>query len=224
MRKADIEAMTWFNSTFGEDVKEAVTRTPFSKALVLAIAMQETSYLWRGLYRTNPVEKVLALCVGDTIDKPGRGAFPKNRADLQTHPRGKDMFKLARACLKDIAQIDRGYANVFKNRDKFCHGFGMFQYDLQFFEIEPDYFLDRKWATFPGTLGKCIAELKDKLKRVYGPKKKKLDHNESVYVAIAYNKGSADLNKDFRQGHKNKAGKFYGELLDEYLTAAEAMP
>lgn len=224
MSKADQEAMQWFASSFGDGIRRGIARTPLSKELIIAIAMQETSYLWRGLYRNNSVEKVLALCVGDTIGRPKRRAFPRDRAELEAHPRGKDMFKLARGCLKDIAAIDKTYAKMFKIPDKFCRGYGMFQYDLQFFKDEPDFFLDRKWATFPGTLSKCISELKDKVTRVYGKNKGTLNHDESVYVAIAYNRGSADLSKGFKQGHKNAQGVFYGELIDGFLTAAEKLP
>lgn len=223
MRNSDIKAMAWFNDTFGTDINAALEGTPFSKALVVAIAMQETSYLWRGLYKTQTVNKVLRLCVGDTIDRPKRKAFPRDRAELEAHSGGKEMFQLARAALGDIAKIDAGYAKMFKKSDKFCHGFGMFQYDLQFFKVDPDYFLKGKWATFPGTLSKCVGELKDKLKIVYGNHTAPLSHQQSVYVAIAYNSGSADLHKDFKQGHKNAAGKFYGELIDEFLTEAEKL-
>ncbi len=108
-----------------------------------------------------------------------------------------------------------------KNASKFCHGFGMFQYDLQFFKVDPDYFLQRKWTTADGTIGHCVKELKDKLVRVYGKGKTTLTHNESVYVAIAYNKGSADPKKSFKQGFKDSPGVFYGEHIDEYLTLCE---
>ncbi len=33
------------------------------------------------------------------------------------------------------------YSKVAKLPHKFCHGYGIFQYDLQFFLTDPDYFL-----------------------------------------------------------------------------------
>jgi hypothetical protein len=221
--QSDQAAMEWFNETFGADIDAAVNGTPFGKALVIAIAMQETAYLWRGLYKTRTVDEVLRLCVGDTIDAPKRSAFPTTRAKLEAVPQGKAMFRVAREDLAAVAEIDRGYARQFEKPDKFCHGFGMFQFDLQFFEEEPDYFLERKWTKFPNTLDKLMIELKAALKRAYGPGKTSLTHKESVFTAIAYNRGSVNTNGTFKQGHKNADGKFYGELLDLYLTAAEAL-
>ena len=59
--------------------------------------------------------------------------------------------------MEAIAEIDAGYKKALKNPDKFCRGYGMFQYDLQFFEKDPDFFLKRKWAKFDGTLEKWPA-------------------------------------------------------------------
>lgn len=165
---------------------------------------------------------MLALCVGDTLDWPRRRAFPRNRAALEAEPRGRQMFKVARAALVDLGAVDATYKAIADARpDKFCHGFGMFQYDLQFFRVDPDYFLDRRWATAQGTIGRCATELEDKLVKVYGKGKKRLTHDESVYVAIAYNKGSADTRKGFRQGFRDSDGVFYGEHIDRYLTLCE---
>jgi hypothetical protein len=221
---ATTDAIAWLKTTFGNRIDAAVAGTPLSRNLIVAIAMQETSYIWRPLYKTKTPDEVLALCVGDTIDGPKRKAFPTGRSDLESVPRGKEMFKVAREALEQIGQINKSYANVAKDKNKFCHGYGMFQYDLQFFKIDPDYFVDRKWATFDGTVGKCVSELKDKLKKVYGSNKTTLNHDESVYVAIAYNRGSADLHKDFKQGFKDSSGKHYGELVDGFLKLAETIP
>ena len=54
-------------------------------------------------------------------------------------------------------------------------------------------------------------------------KKKTLTHNESVYLAIAYNKGNVKLSGSFKQGHKNSSGKYYGELIDQFLKLAESI-
>jgi len=45
---------------------------------------------------------------------------------------------------------------------------------------------------------------------------------EMVYVAIAFNCGQADLNKDFRQGYFD--GKYYyGEYIWKYLQLAHTV-
>lgn len=221
------QGLVWLKQNFGAKIDAAVAGTPFSRNMICAIAMQETSYIWRRVIDTKTVAEVLALCVGDTIDAPGRSAFPRTRAELEAVSEGPQMFKVARKALEAIAEIDAGYKKALKNPNKFCRGYGMFQYDLQFFKDSKenrDYFLKRKWAKFDGTLEKCISELKVKLKKVYGAGKATLNHDESVYVAIAYNKGSADTSKGFKQGHKDSGGKFYGEYIDEFLTLAEKIP
>jgi len=213
------DAIKWLKKNFGSQIDAAVAGTPFSRDLIVAIAMQETSYIWQKLIDTKTPKEILALCVGDTID--GRSAFPTSRAALEKAPKGKEMFTVARDALGAVAGVNNDYAKVFKNANKFCHGFGMFQYDIQFFKEDPDYFLDKKWATFDGTIEKCVFELKTKLKKVYGSKKTTLTHDESVYVAIAYNKGSADTSKGFKQGFKDSDGKFYGEGIDKFMTLSE---
>jgi hypothetical protein len=218
---ATTDAIVWFKTTFGTKIDAAIAGTPFSRNMIVAIAMQETSYIWRPLYKTKSVDEVLALCVGDTIDGPRRKAFPRSRADLEAVPRGKEMFRVGREALERLAKINKSYAKVAKNKNKFCRGYGMFQYDLQFFKDDPDYFLDKKWATFDGTLGKCVSELKEKLRYVYGNRKRSLTHKETVYVAIAYNHGSVNLNGGLKQGHENSSGQFYGQLVDQFLTLAE---
>ena len=85
------------------------------------------------------------------------------------------MFRVGRKALEGIATTNNSYAKVAKNKNKFCRGYGMFQYDLQFFKDDPTYFLESKWATFDGTLSKCISELKEKLGKVYGNKKEDFD-------------------------------------------------
>ncbi|GJD98115.1 M15 family metallopeptidase [Methylobacterium isbiliense] len=214
-------AIHWFKTTFGGDIAAATAGTPFSINLIAAIAMQETSYIWRRIYKTHTVAEVLAACTGDTLDAPRRSAFPKTRADLEAVPDGKAMFALARAALLNVAQYDPDLKKVAKKPDKFCHGFGMFQYDLQFFKVDPDYFLEEKWKTFSGTLEKCVEELKIKLVRTYGKDKTSLTHDESVYVAIAYNTGRANLKKDFKQGYRDSNGVYYGEYIDRFMSLAE---
>lgn len=220
MPSAKQKAMIWMNDTFGADIDAAVDGTPISKKLLIAIGIQETYYIWAKMYEAAEPEAVLELCVGDTLDFPKRKtAWPKNKDELLKHANGKAMFDVARKALETIAAVNSGYKTAAKNPDKFCHGFGMFQYDIQFFESEdPDYFLEGGWKTWKGTLGKGIAELKTQTAALYGAGKKTLTHDESVFVAIAYNQGAKRTKdnmatKKFKQGHKDDNGVYYGEHI-----------
>lgn len=224
------QAMIWLNTTFGSKIEAEVRGTPLSKALVIAIAIQETYYVWRKLYKTATPGDVLAACVGDSIGAPRRRAFPKDRAELEAAANGKAMFKLARAELEKLAKTNTGYAAAAKDPNKFCRGYGLFQYDLQFFKVDPAYFLEAKWKSWEGTCGKCIGELMSKAKapNLKYDKKASLTREESVYLAIAYNKGSvktdiSDPKARFKQGHKDRDGVFYGEHIAANLDAAKGL-
>ena len=52
------------------------------------------------------------------------------------------------------------------NPNKFCHGYGMFQLDLQFFKDDPDYFLEKRYEKFSETPARCIGELTVKAKKI----------------------------------------------------------
>lgn len=229
MTTAVQDAMMWMNRNFGTAIDAAVAGTPITKNLLISIGIQETFYIWAKMYKTATPQDVLAVCVGDTIDFPRRAsAFPKDRFDLESHPKGKEMFKIARAALERIAKINSGYKTVVKNRDKFCHGFGMFQYDIQFFDNDRDYFLKQKWATWEGTLSRGMSELKAQTKALYGADKKSLNHDESVYIAIAYNQGANKTRKNmatrkFKQGYKDDRGVYYGEHIDANLKASKGL-
>lgn len=229
MTTAKQDAMIWMNNIFGSDIDAALAGTPITKTLVIAIGIQETFYIWAKMYKTATPEEVLAVCVGDTIDYPGRrSAWPKNRAELESHPQGKAMFKVARDALERIAKINAGYVKQANNPDKFCHGFGMFQYDIQFFRNDPSYFLNGTWATWKGTLERGVSELKSKLTELYGLGKSSLTHDEQVYLGIAYNRGAKRTKKDiqtkrFKQGYKDGEGVYYGEHIDANLNAMKGL-
>src|SRR5215469_14284442 len=155
------EAARWFKMQFQKQIETALADTPFSVDLLTAIAMQETGYLWTAMVEEKlGTKKILELCVGDTIDEPGRGAFPKNKAALVATSNGQKIFDLARAALEAVGPHNQGYAKAAKNANKFCHGFGIFQYDLQFAKKDPDYFLEKQWADFGICLSKVLTELK----------------------------------------------------------------
>ncbi len=225
MKTAD--AIRWFKTTFAADIESAIAGTPFSVDLLTAIAMQETGYMWSVFVEKGlSLSDTLRLCVSDTIDadsKDPRSAFPKRKADLLAVAGGADMFKIARQALIDMARHIPGFSGAVSNSSKFCHGFGIFQYDLQFYKKDPEYFLAKKYETFGSCLAKFITELKEAMARQGWSAKTTLTDTEKVFVAIAYNRGRADLSKGFKQGHKSD-GRYYGENIDEFLRIAQKIP
>lgn len=222
------EAALWFKTNFQKKLETALAGTPFTVDLLTAIALQETGYLWRRMIERGKlsIAEILEACVGDTIGSSGgRKAFPTNKAELLGATNGNNMFKIAREALEKVAPYDKAYDAALKNPEKFCRGYGIFQYDLQFFTespADPAYFLHKRWADFDTCVAKAIGELKSKLIKVYGKNKKTLTDEEQVYVAIAYNKGSADITKGFKQGHESD-GVFYGENIDMFLRIAKSV-
>ena len=135
------------------------------------------------------------------------------------------MFVIARDALEAIGQHDKAYGKIAaKKPNKFCHGFGIFQYDLQFFKGNPDFFLEKKWHSFSECLSIFLDELKAAMKRAFGSGKATLTDTERVFVAIAYNRGSVNFAKGFKQGHQDEDGRFYGEKVLEYLRIAQRIP
>ena len=219
------DAMAWFKGQFATRIQAGIAGTPFSLDMLTAIAVQETFEIWGNLYKTVPVDEILKVCVGDTLDAPNRSAFPKNKAALLAAPNGAAMFAVARQALESLKPYNPTYKKIANaNPNKFCHGYGIFQYDIQFFKTNPDYFLQKKWYNFDDCLAQCVTELKAALKRAYPGGKTTLNDQEMVFVAIAYNRGSVNFAKGFKQGFKDSSGKFYGEYMNEYMQLAKTIP
>ncbi len=216
----------WFKSQFQPAIEKAVSGTPFSVDMVTAFACQETGEIWPALRRQGlPTSRILELCVGDTIDASatgGRRAFPRNKAELLQAPQGDRMFEIARQGLGDMASYIPAYRGAASRPDKFCHGFSIFQLDLQFFKTEPDYFLSRRYADFDAALAKCVGELKSALKRIGWQAKTSLSDAEMAGVAIAYNTGRYDPAKGLKQGYFD-GRKYYGENYFDYLQLAKGV-
>lgn len=220
--------MRWFKQTFQDKINSAVADTPFTLDMLTALACQETGEVWP-ILRTKDlsVDRILELCVGDTLDASSddpRKVFPTTKAQLIEWPKGQEMFDIARQALVDMAQYIPGYHGAVGNHDKFCHGFGIFQYDLQFFQVDPDYFLLKKYADFDACLAKCLEELTSAAEGIDFGDKATLTDLEMAYVAIAYNTGPKKfhLAKGLEQGHKD--GKtYYGQQFYRYLTQAKTV-
>ncbi len=215
----------WFKSQFQPQIEAAVAGTPFSVDMITAVACQETGGIWPRLRRQGlPTSRILELCVGDTIDATptgGRRAFPKNKAELLQVPQGGRMFEIARQGLVDMASYIPDYRGAASRPDKFCHGFGIFQLDLQFFKTDPDYFLSRRYADFDAALARCVGELKAALRRIGWQGKTSLGDAEMAGVAIAYNTGRYNPAKGLKQGYFDGA-KYYGENFFDFLQLAKS--
>lgn len=223
----------WFKQQFRAEIEAAVQGTPYTLDMLTAIACQETGEIWPILRRAGlDVNRILELCVGDIIDGTpagkGRKAFPINKADLLKHPKGTEMFGIARQAFEDMAKYIPGYKPYLSNQNKFCRGYGIFQLDLQFFRDEPEYFLEKRYANFSQCLAKCIGELREKQNTVKTLKhlkdKTKLDDLEMAQLAIAYNTGGYNPSLGLRQGYHNKQeDKYYGQYFLEYLRQAHTV-
>ncbi len=220
----DIDALRWFKETFGAQLQAAVAPTPFSVDLLVAVAAQETGFIWVRNRNRLPLERLLEICAGDTLDEnKGRKAFPRTHAQLLEQPRGDEMLAIGHAALVALSQHVPGYTAVAANPHKFCHGYGLFQYDLQFFLVDPDYFLERRWRTFSATLGKCLDELGAAARRLGLAHGHKLSDADSVAVAIAYNTGRFIPKRGLKQGYQSDDGRFYGENINDFLRMSKTV-
>lgn len=218
------DAIRWFKGQFHNQIEAAVQGTPFTLDMLTAIACQETGYIWNVLRNKLDTPGVLALCVGDTLDADkGRKAFPRTKAELISKTDGQQAFDIARQALVEMAAFIREYKGAADNPNKFCHGFGIFQYDLQFFPKEPEYFLQRRYADFGASLGKAIAELKTKQAKIGLQQKTTLSDLEMAAIAIAYNTGNFKASKGLKQGYFN-GSKFYGEAVFDFLRLSKTVP
>lgn len=223
-----IDDIRWFKQQFRTQVEAALPGMPFDVDMIVAIACQETGYIWSVLRKKNlPLDRVLALCVGDTIDfqGPGKGrqAFPRNKTLLLAEPNGREMFDIARNGLEQMSAFIHGYERAVANPDKFCHGFGVFQRDLQFFKDDPGYFLERRYENFSDTLTQCLGELGRGLKKLGFQSRTSLTDLEFCAVAIAYNTGGYNPTKGLKQGFKDDSGKYYGEQIFDFLTLSRTV-
>jgi hypothetical protein len=226
-----VRVAQWFIEQFGDVARPKLEPHGLALALLTAIACKETGYLVARMLNAGLSKSdILERCVGDTIDhrpnhpeNKGRSAFPRNRAELEAHhPGGERMFGIARAALETITPFDSTYRDQFNhNPNKFCRGYGIFQYDLQHFKNDPDYFLQRRWARIDDCIDKAIVELttaRASLHRKHAQlglgSGDALNLTQACCLAIAYNRGvgSFALRQALKQGHRNTtSGIYYGE-------------
>jgi hypothetical protein len=222
--------MRWFKQQFQSRIEPAIDGTPFTLDLITALACQETGEIWPILRHTDmSVDRILELCVGDTKDAHSkndpRHIFPATKEELESAPNGHEMFVLAHQLLVDMAQFVDSYSGAASVPSKFCHGFGIFQFDIQFFRHEPDYFLQRQYANFDTCLQKCLGELRTQASGIGLGHKTTLTDTEMAFVAIAYNIGAGHFNpsKGLHQGFPGDGGRRYGELVFDFLQVSKTV-
>jgi hypothetical protein len=216
---ASKEDIRWFKEQFQDEIAQTIAGTPLTVDHIAALACQETGSIWPFLRKADlALPQIMALCVGDTLDDTaGRNAFPRNKAALLASEQGETMFTMAHQALVDMAKFVPGYEKVAKDANKFCHGYGVFQLDLQFFKTEPGFFLRREWATFTGSLARAMGELKAALHQLdLFHRQSPLTDLEFTHVGIVYNTGGFNPSKGLKQGHKSD-GRFYGENLFDFV-------
>ena len=217
------KAFHWFKSTFHDQIEPAIAGTPFSVDLIAAIAAQETGHIWGPLHDALDVDALLEICVGDTLDADaGRSAFPRTRDDLLSVSRGREMFDVARGALLAAAPYVASLAKAARRPHKFCHGYGIFQYDLQFFRRDPDYFLNREWRRFDASLAKAVVGLSHASIRIDLQNQAPLTDLEQVHVAIAYHTGTFRPQKGLQQGFFD-GERFYGERVFDFLRLSQTV-
>jgi len=216
--------MRWFKQTFHDKIEPALEGTPFTLDLMTALACQESGEIWPILRKKDlSVERILELCVGDTID--GRSVFPRSRAELEGHAQGDRMFAIARKALVEMAEFIPAYRKVAKLPNKFCHGYGIFQFDIQHFKTEPEYFLDKQYADFDHCLRNALRILQSARAGIGFKNKTTLNDQELAFVAIAYNVGPGNFktSRGLRQGHQSPDGKFYGENIANFMAISKTV-
>lgn len=221
------EDIAWFKQNFAAAISARLAGTPLSLDLICAIAVQETGELWRKMRLTHSRADVLRLSVGDTLDTPRRKAFPRDKAALVAVPRGAEMFKLAHKLLGEMAEATGipAYKSAAAKPNKFVHGYGIFQNDLQHFKDDPDYFLEQRWSDFDAMLDKLMKELRGALASLKLTNKSSLTDLEAAFVAIVYNTGFGNFSaaKGLKQGFFDGV-HFYGENIDSFLKIARSVP
>jgi hypothetical protein len=224
---AVIDEIKWFKDQFAGDVVPALAGTLLSFDLICAIAFQESGELWSKLRLHLPRDEVLRLACGDTLDAPNRSAFPKNKDALIALPKGQQMFDMAHQLLVQMGDGTgiEAYQHLGTRPDKFVHGYGIFQYDLQFFLRDPNFFLEQRWKSISACVEKLMAELAKALGQLGFSNKTSLTDLESAFVGIVYNIGFGNFkeSKGLQQGF-NDGTHFYGENIDRFLQIARTVP
>ena len=187
-------ATKWIKSNFGEEVSHAVRGTPFSEDNICAIICQETAYFWLQFLDTLSVDDILKRCIldasGDSLSnnkfkrllgiRTKRSAFPKNTNEF----RKKYGIEKTNILIEEAnrTKMLRGMGS-----EKWVYkGYGIFQYDLQYVQNDPDFFFQKQWYDFATCLKKVMMELEEKFRLTKNVKKAIEKYNGSGPKAREY--------------------------------------
>jgi hypothetical protein len=157
-------ASQWLKTHYGAELFTAVQGTSFSIDNLCGIACQETAYFWLPLLDKLSPDDICARCVldGSGDFKPEenpRSAFPANTAAFRERYDATDpgFAEMLIAEGNETRRV-RGLSPV----NWLYKGYGIFQYDLQFVEDDPDFFRNKLWYRFDECLKRVMMELKEK--------------------------------------------------------------
>ena len=156
-RDAALKAVVWLKRNFGREIEEAVKGSAYSVDTICGIACQETAYFWVNMLERLTPEQVCARCVLDASgDAPGtvRRAFPRNTSAFRREYGDERTQMLIEEANKTRAL--RGYPH----KNWVYKGYGIFQYDLQFVKVDPDFFFEKQWYNFSACLDRVMRELR----------------------------------------------------------------
>jgi len=151
------KAANWLKSNFGQQIADAVTDTHYSVDNICGIACQETAYFWLNFIDKLSPRDICGRCVLDAsgdVPDTHRSAFPRN-TEVFRSIYGPDRTQM----LIDEANLTRSLRK-FQPKDWVYKGYGIFQYDLQFVEVDPDFFFQKQWYDFSACLDRVMRELR----------------------------------------------------------------
>ncbi len=184
-RDAALKAVVWLKRNFGKEIEEAVKGSAYSVDTICVTP-----------------EQVCARCVLDASgDAPGtvRRAFPSNTSAFRREYGDERTQMLIEEANKTRAL--RGYPH----KNWVYKGYGIFQYDLQFVKVDPDFFFEKQWYNFSACLDRVMRELRTTWTR----------HGNLVEAIRAYN-GSGRGAAVYAQNVVAYSG-FAGEITETML-------
>ena len=168
----------YLRKNFGDKVRKAVAGTPFDENHIYGIACQEMAIYWLPWIKTHTPDQILSLCIGDatgdTQSTTGmRKAFPTNYYDFA----GKAGKQVADMLVDEGKKyrVAKGFHDM--PPTMLYKAYGIFQYDLQAYFDDKDFFDKKLWYNFDECLKRVIKELISKYHI----------HNDPFAAVKAYN-------------------------------------
>jgi lysozyme len=197
------KATNWLMTNFGGSIRSATQDTPFSPALICALACQETAYFWLSLVSKSgnsiSPDEVIARCVLDASgDASGtsRSAFPKNTAAFYN-----EYDKAFGDMLVAEANATRALRGM-GPKEWIYKGYGIFQYDLQFVREDEDYFRFKQWHDFETCLKRVMKELSSIYRRNGG----------NLWETVRAYNGGGQSARDYRDNVKEYVPEAQAEI------------